>query len=183
MENQEVYIPGYEGLYVVSKMGYVRKVGEKRRRYGSIGDRGYTQLALTGKDGKRTMYLVSRLVARAFIPNPDGRTQVDHINTDRTNNRVDNLRWVWPRENAANLKTYYNRRQQKLFRRPNNGASPCCATLPDGKVIYSNTITGLAEQLGCSSTTVSRCYHGDQPLYNGNVEIRPLPKQKQLTLF
>ena len=46
--------------------------------------------------------LVHRLVAEAFIPNPDNKTELDHIDTDRTNNRIDNLRWVTRSENCLN---------------------------------------------------------------------------------
>ena len=183
MENVEKYIPGYEPRWLVSSFGYVRKVGDDKRHYGALNNRGYRQVHLTDNNGKYHTMLISRLVAEAFIENPDNRTQVDHINTDKSNNRADNLRWVWPRENAANLKTYYNRRQEKLFRRPRVKAAPARAVLPDGKVIYANTMKELAKLLGCAPITVSRCYHGDQPFYDGNIKIEPLPRQVQLTLF
>lgn len=48
------------------------------------------------------MYLIHRLVAETFIPNPDGKKQVDHINRDRSDNRVENLRWVTCSENLRN---------------------------------------------------------------------------------
>ena len=186
MENVEKYIPGYEGRWLVSNMGYVRRVGKDKRHYGALNNRGYRQVHLTDNGGKDHTMLVSRLVAEAFLSNPEGRTQVDHINTDRSStmsNRVDNLRWVWPRENAANLKTYYNRRSPRLFARPKVKAAPARAILPDGKVIYANTMKELANLLGCAPITVSRCYHGDQPFYDGNIRIEPLPRQEQLTLF
>jgi hypothetical protein len=46
--------------------------------------------------------LIHRIVAEAFIPNPKGKPEVDHIDTDRTNNHVDNLRWVTRSENFKN---------------------------------------------------------------------------------
>ena len=51
--------------------------------------------------------LIHRLVAEAFIPKPLGATEVDHINGNKTNNRVENLRWVTHKENTNNLNTKY----------------------------------------------------------------------------
>lgn len=54
------------------------------------------------RDGTRNEYYIHRLVAKAFIPNPDNKPQIDHINTIRTDNRVCNLRWVTASENHYN---------------------------------------------------------------------------------
>jgi hypothetical protein len=61
------------------------------------------------KDGVRKYYRVHRLVAQAFLPQPmEGQTQVEHINTDKRDNRVQNLRWVSPKGNMANELTRYH---------------------------------------------------------------------------
>lgn len=84
-------IPGYEGLYMVSSIGRV-----KNCRTGKIMKpfeyKGYLQISLT-KNGIRKTYRVHRLVAMAFIPNPNNLPEVNHKDEDGSNNCVDNLEW------------------------------------------------------------------------------------------
>ena len=64
---------------------------------------GYEQVQLhDGNRHKVNNYLVHKLVAEAFIPNPENKPCIDHINTIRTDNRVENLRWVSHKENCNN---------------------------------------------------------------------------------
>lgn len=107
-------IKGYEGLYEVSNLGRVRsldreiiyKNGTKHIHKGKIlklqYDRyGYLYIILNNKcDTKKCT--VHRLVAEAFIPNVDNKPCIDHINTIKDDNRVENLRWVTYKENMNN---------------------------------------------------------------------------------
>lgn len=77
-----------------------------------IGKRGYHRVPLY-KNGKKYKYLVSRLVAEHFIPNPHNLPEVDHIDTDLNNNCVWNLRWVTHIENMNNEISIYKRSQIK----------------------------------------------------------------------
>ena len=66
--------------------------------------KGYLEVGLT-KNGKRKQFKIHRLVAEAFIPNPENKPCIDHINTVKSDNRVGNLRWVTYKENSNNEKT------------------------------------------------------------------------------
>ena len=91
-------VENYEDLYEVSDAGRVRnkitgrilKPGNHHKRYL------YVNLS---KNGTYKSHKVHRLVAEAFIPNPNNQLQVDHIDENKTNNTVDNLRWVSCQEN------------------------------------------------------------------------------------
>lgn len=91
-------IPGYEGEYKVSNMGNVYSI-IKHRLSSLILNKtlGYLFVNLHGKN-----YRVHRLVALTFIPNPENKPYIDHINTIKTDNRVENLRWCTPMENTHN---------------------------------------------------------------------------------
>ncbi len=88
---------GFEGLYEVSDYGRVRhKDGQEIG--GSINNYGYRAYSLF-KDGKRYTAKGHRLVAEAFIPNPDGKRNVNHLDGNRDNNYVENLEWATHGEN------------------------------------------------------------------------------------
>ena len=90
-------IKGFEGKYMVSNMGRVKslnynKTGKEKIMKGVPDGYGYFQLSLC-KEGKVKNCRINRLVAQAFIPNPDNLPEVNHKDKIRTNNRVDNLEW------------------------------------------------------------------------------------------
>lgn len=99
-------IKGYEGLYQVSNLGRVKSLRYKRGKQEKVLDGWITKeryrMVSFYKDNKRKDYLVHRLVAEAFIPNPDNKPFIDHIDTNRTNNKIDNLRWATQKENCNN---------------------------------------------------------------------------------
>ena len=80
------------GDTLVSDSGEIKRNGKYLRQYSS---NGYRQVVI---DGKHIM--VHRLVASAFIPNPDKKPQVNHKDGNRSNNNVSNLEWVTVKENA-----------------------------------------------------------------------------------
>lgn len=92
-------IEGFDGIYSVSNYGEVRnnKTGKlmKLRK----NEKGYLRTSLT-KNGNQKSVRVHRLVAQAFIPNPENKPQVNHIDFNKENNCVSNLEWVTNQENA-----------------------------------------------------------------------------------
>lgn len=125
-------VVGYEGYYEVDQFGRVFSVDrvisvdDNGRKYDkplsgkqmkqSMHDKGYKIVSLT-RDGKTKMRFVHRLVAEAFIPNPDNLPMVNHKDEDKTNNFLENLEWC---TNEYNLSygTAKKRRLKKLRGRP-----------------------------------------------------------------
>lgn len=91
-------IEGYEGLYSVSNMGRVRN-DKKELILQPRNLNGYQRVALY-KDKKPTDYFIHRLVAEAFILNPDNKPQINHRNEMKNDNRVENLEFCTPKENS-----------------------------------------------------------------------------------
>lgn len=96
-------IKGYEGIYQVSSMGRVRGFyfGKEKMLKPRKDRDGYLLINLH-RDGKQYTFRVHRLVAEAFIPNPENKPCIDHINTIKDDNRIENLRWVSIAENNQN---------------------------------------------------------------------------------
>lgn len=95
------WVLGYEGLYSVSLEGRVYSHINNRFLKETKNIHNYAMVTLY-KNGKHKNYSVHRLVAIAHIPNPQNKPCVDHLNTIRTDNRVENLKWVTHQENCNN---------------------------------------------------------------------------------
>lgn len=91
---------GYEGLYQVSSLGRIWSVRKQRYMYLSKKPTGYLEVTLTAKNGKRKYERVHRLVALAFIDNPNNCPVVNHLNGIKDDNRVENLEWATVKDNT-----------------------------------------------------------------------------------
>lgn len=93
-------VKGYEGVYEITELGGIINAKTGERLKARTNAQGYVQVNLH-KDGKCRTHMVHRLVAEAFIPNPEDKPQVNHIDEDKENNRVSNLEWVTHQENCS----------------------------------------------------------------------------------
>lgn len=100
----EKEIKGYEGLYFCNLNGDIfsnpkkTRKGVRKMKPSKYIKSGYLSIDLC-KEGKVNKYLVHRLIANAFIPNPENKPEVNHINGNKTDNRVQNLEWNTKSEN------------------------------------------------------------------------------------
>ena len=106
-------IDGFENEYMISNLGRVRSIDRKSFDYSKYSSykgnvlkpqknrNGYLYILLS-RNGHKYHRYIHRLVANAFIQNPLNKKEVDHINTDKNNNAVSNLKWVTRKENVNN---------------------------------------------------------------------------------
>lgn len=104
-------VKDFEGIYEVSNLGRVRSLDREvphknlgiQRRKGKILSqkvhKGYLKVNLN-KSGQKSQPFVHRLVAESFVPNPDNKIQVNHVDEDCKNNSCTNLEWCTPKENC-----------------------------------------------------------------------------------
>ena len=126
MTENEIWkdIVGYEGQYQVSDIGNVRSVARKDsigRKCGGVTLRpshdkyGYLRVTLC-KNSKLNTKLVHRLVAQAFVPNPNGYSEINHRDENKVNNKLSNLEWCDAKHNV-NYGTRNTRVSQKLSKK------------------------------------------------------------------
>jgi len=131
MENSFVDILGFEGSYQINRLGVVKTISAERggRYYGTIKKatvypRGYVGHKLY-KDKQYHSRFLHRLLAEAFIPNPENKPTIDHIDRNPSNNKLSNLRWATHTEQHQNMTTTLQfatpeERQQYVNKRQND---------------------------------------------------------------
>lgn len=147
-------IAGYEGLYEVSNLGRVRSL----KRNNTLGktlkpltDRdGYYQITLS-KNNVRVTKKVHRLVAIAFIENPNNYPVINHKDENKQNNCVENLEWCTVKYN-----TNYN---GMAHRRMIHRRKPLVA-IKGEEILKFESVFDASQKLGVSHSNISNCLHG-----------------------
>lgn len=153
-------IEGYEGLYQVSNLGRVKRSKGKYMKSERIlmlfiNTPGYLQVMLC-KNNKCKKFTVHRLVANAFIPNPENKPQVNHIDEDKTNIKVSNLEWVTAKENV-NHGTRNERSSKKIK----------AIDIANGEWNDYKSISECARELGLHQSSISMCLKGKRKTSGG----------------
>lgn len=165
--NNEVWKPikGYEGLYEVSNKGNVRSLDRHvmcGKQYCLLKGKPikpyYTPMGYLMVSLSKNKYYLHRLIAEAFIPNPNNLPCIDHINTVRDDNRLENLRWCTKKENANNPLT----REHLTCRKTNK---PVYYIDEQGKKISFKSISEAARRIGCLQPLLSRVLKENRPIY------------------
>lgn len=139
-------IKGFEGLYQVSNLGNVKSFRQSSK-YGkpkefllkpSVANTGYCQITLYG-NGSRKKFLIHRLVAEAFLENPDNLPNVNHKDENRTNNHVENLEWC--------TTAYNNRYGTARIRGADKVRKPVCQYTYENVLIAKYRSAGIASEI------------------------------------
>lgn len=170
MENWKDVI-GYEGLYLVSDMGQVKSMYTKKIMSPGDNGRGYKFVSLA-KCGRKQRFYVHRLVAMAFVPNPENKPQVNHMDCNKWNNSANNLEWVDIYEQmhhaSINGKLYCSEFQKQQTRLANSGIKSHLSKLKDDDItkirelsnVYGLTNRELGLLFGVHRETIGAIIRG-----------------------
>lgn len=162
-------IPSYEGYYQVSNLGRIKRLPrhkptDKRKTHNNIrkprlAENGYFRINLS-KDNSVKWFGIHRLVALAFIPNPDKLPVINHKDENKQNNRVDNLEWCTHQYNRE-YGTARERQQKTRAANPNDKTVRKLVGEKNSKAILQYSLSGkmIARYNSLSEASVATGVH------------------------
>lgn len=147
-------LPGYEDAYQVSNLGRIRSRNHVLQP--TTNWDGYLRVSI-GKDGARRLVALHRLVALAFLPNPDNKPQVNHKNGNRADCRVTNLEWCTNAENQ--------RHRNSAIGGGKNRKKRAVVNTTTGQIYES--ISEAARQTETCIASIQECCKGQRKTANG----------------
>lgn len=149
-------IDGYCGKYQVSNFGRVRRVG-KRILKPQERSHGYLSVWLYDGHNNAKQVSVHRLVAQAFLSNPNAFPEVNHIDENKQNNNVNNLEWCSHKENSS-----HGSRGKRIGERNRNGkkSRPIAQYTLNGELVRIYPSLAEASRNGYASGNISKCANG-----------------------
>lgn len=177
-EENEIWkdVVGYEGLYKVSNLGNVYSYYMNRQKKQSIRKDGYKFVVLK-RNGKQKYMMVHRLVAEAFIPNPDNLPMINHKDENPSNNNVDNLEWCTAHYNNTYNDVHIKRGQSLSYKvYAYNTSGTLIGVYPSTKAV--------GKAFNMSDSNVATVCNSDYRTFNGMVlSYVPLSKEEVLKRF
>lgn len=146
-------IPEYNNRYEISTNGQVRRKklnNEYTYLSASLQDDGYMRVLLSSKDQKIKFVAIHRLIAEAFIPNPENKKYVIHQDRNKQHNDISNLSWATWEERKL-----FNKDNPNYFKRNNSHPRYKVICTTTGEVFDS--LRAASEKFAISSTNISLC--------------------------
>lgn len=162
-------VEGYPG-YSVSTEGRVMsyRLKEPKELAQQTTKCGYKYVRLSISKNKSKYSLIHRLVAKAFVPNPDNKPQVNHIDGDKSNNKASNLEWVSAKENTRHAYELGLRDNNTLARNGKSNSKPVSQIdVKTGRVIATFPSVSEVRHHGFDRAAVQRCCYVRKDTHKG----------------